>query len=41
MNQMEILLAAVKATQTPAARAASLGRLLARRALPAYFTDAR
>ncbi|CAM9342694.1 unnamed protein product [Ectocarpus sp. 8 AP-2014] len=41
LGEMEILLAAVKARQTLAAKAASLGRLLARRALPTSFTDTR
>ncbi|CAM9441381.1 unnamed protein product, partial [Ectocarpus sp. 4 AP-2014] len=41
LGEMEILLAAVKARQTLAAKAASLGRLLARRVLPSSFTDTR
>ncbi|CAM9720447.1 unnamed protein product, partial [Ectocarpus sp. 12 AP-2014] len=41
LGEMEILLAAVKARQTLVAKAASLGRLLARRALPTSFTDIR
>lgn len=41
VNQMEILLEAVRARQTRLAKAASLGRLLARRALPVSFRNAR
>ncbi|CAM9762812.1 unnamed protein product [Ectocarpus fasciculatus] len=41
LGEMEILLAAVKARQTLTAKAASHGRLLARRALPASLTDTR
>lgn len=38
---MEILLDGVRAQQTSLAKAVSVGRLLARRALPTHLADAR